>query len=144
METIFKEIFWLFFYLWDGFLIFGFWLFSFSSYVWIPLVFILAVIASYLASKNIFDEYKQRYEEETKQREQAQEEVKIWKASLIEKSAGFPTFLQAIEQYDKIKDEKIEQFLRYKSHPSKKGQKLSKKKLNEDGRRNTRIKKRSQ
>ncbi|MFH0740071.1 MAG: restriction endonuclease [bacterium] len=103
------------------FLILGFWLFSFNNYVWIPLVFIVAVVSSYSASKNIFGEYKQKYEEEAKQKEQAQKETKLWKASLIEKGAGFPTLLQAVEQYDKIKDEKIEQFLRYKSHPSRKG-----------------------
>jgi len=103
------------------FLIIGFWVFSFSSYVWIPLVFILAIAASYSASKDIFGEYKQKYEEETKQREQAQKETKLRKQSLIEKNAGYPTLLQAIEYYEKVKDEKVEQFLRYKSHPSRKG-----------------------
>lgn len=103
------------------FLILGFWLFSFSSYVWIPLVFILAISASYSASKDIFGEYKQKYEEETGQREQAQRETKLWKQSLVEKSSGYPTLLQTIDYYEKIKDEKIEQFLRYKSHPSRKG-----------------------
>jgi len=127
-----KNFFGYFFAYGVGFLILGFWLFSFSSYVWIPLVFVLAIVASYSASKNIFGEYKQKYEkeikqskqiqeEEIKQREQAQKETKLWRASLIEKSAGFPTLLQAIEQYDKIKDEKVEDFLRHKSHPSRKG-----------------------
>ena len=41
--------------------------------------------------------------------------------SLVEKTAGFPTLFKAIAYFDKIKDEKVEQFLRYKSHPSKKG-----------------------
>ncbi len=115
-----------------GFLVLGFWLFSFSSYVWIPFIFVLTVTASYSASKNIFGEYKQKYEkeikqskqaqeEEIKQREQAQKETKLWKVLLIEKSAGFPTLLQTIEQYDKIKDEKVEDFLLHKSHPSRRG-----------------------
>jgi len=96
----------------------GFWLFAFSSYVWIPLVFILAITASYSASKDIFGEYKLKYEEEVKQKEQAQKEKELWKQSLIEKSSGYPTLLQAIDYYEKIKDETVEQFLRYKSHPA--------------------------
>ncbi len=103
------------------FIIIGFWVFSFSSYAWIPLIFILTIAASYSASKDIFGEYKQKYEEEVKQREYAQKEIKLWKQSLIEKSAGYPTLLQAIDYYEKIKDEEVEQFLRYKSHPSRKG-----------------------
>ena len=103
------------------FLIVGFWVFSFSSYVWIPLIFILVIASSYSASKDVFGEYKQKYEEELKARGQTEKEKNLYKQSLIEKSAGFPTLLQAIEEYEKIKDEKVEQYLMNKSHPSRKG-----------------------
>jgi len=52
---------------------------------------------------------------------QATEETNKWKQSLIEKSKGFPTLLQAIDYYEALRDKKIEDYLVHKSHPSIKG-----------------------
>ncbi len=82
---------------------------------------ILTFVAAYLASKDITSEYQKKNKEEIKLKEQAQKEEERWKQSLKEKSAGFPTLLKAIEEYEKIKDERVEQYLRYKKHPSLKG-----------------------
>lgn len=90
------------------------------NFPWIPAVIIM-VIASFQSANDVNKEIKKKYQEEASQKEQAQKETKLWKASLIEKNAGFPTLLQAIEQYETIKDEKVENYLRYKSHPSRKG-----------------------
>lgn len=104
------------------FLIFGLWIvIAIHNLAWIPAAFVIALIAAYQTSNDITNEFQKKYQEELKQKEQAQKETKFWKQSLIEKSAGFPTLLQAIEEYEKIKDEKVEQFLRYKSHPARKG-----------------------
>lgn len=121
-KMFFKK--WVSHFLIDGliFSIVGLWIvLAIHNLAWIPAAFIIALIAAYQASNDISGEFQKKFQEEAIQREQAQKETKLWKASLIEKSAGFPTLLQAIEQYDKIKDEKVEQFLRYKSHPSRKG-----------------------
>jgi hypothetical protein len=96
-------------------------LLSINQLALIPFVFIIMVIAACQSANHVNKEIKKKCQEEAKQREQAQKETKLWKASLIEKNAGFPTLLKAIEQYETIKDEKVEQYLRYKSHPSRKG-----------------------
>lgn len=88
---------------------------------WIPIVIIIMVVAACQSANDVNKEIRKKYQEEANQRDQAQKETKLWKASLIEKSAGFPTLLKAIEQYETIKDEKVEKYLRFKSHPSRKG-----------------------
>ena len=45
----------------------------------------------------------------------------VYKKSLLEKSQGFPTLLTVLDEYEKRNDRKIEDYLRYKSHPSRKG-----------------------
>ena len=56
-----------------------------------------------------------------KEVKQATEEANKWKQSLVEKSKGFPTLLQAIDYYEALRDKKIESYLKHKSHPSVKG-----------------------
>lgn len=115
---------WTYHFFVDGiaFSIFGLWaVIAIYEPAWVPAFLIIALVASYQASSDITKEYKKKCEEEAERREQAQRETEIWKRSLIEKSAGFTTLLQAIDYYEKIKDEKVEQFLRYKKHPSIKG-----------------------
>lgn len=88
---------------------------------WIPFLIIILVVAASQSANDVNKEIRKKYQEEVNQRDQAQKETTLWKASLIEKSAGFPTLLTAIEQYETIKDEKVENYLRCKSHPSRKG-----------------------
>lgn len=99
-----------------------------NNHAWIFVIFIISLIAAYQASIEVNIEIEKKFQNELiqkervqKEKDQAQAETRLWKASLIEKNAGFPTLLQAIDHYEKIKDEKVEQFLRYKSHPSIKG-----------------------
>lgn len=88
---------------------------------WILLVFVIMVVAALVSANDVNKEINKKYKEEVAQRAQAQKETTLWKTSLVEKSAGFPTLLKAIEQYEAIKDEKVERYLIYKSHPSRKG-----------------------
>lgn len=96
------------------------------KYAWIPFYFLIALIASFQASKDVVSEFKKKYEEENRKRKFFEKESSIWKQSLVEKSAGFPTLFEAIDHYESIKDEKVEQFLRYKKHPSRKGSEVVK------------------
>lgn len=58
--------------------------------------------------------------------EKAKAETEIYKASLIEKSSGFPTLLSALEAFDAAKDAEVENYLRYKKHPSIKSSEIVK------------------
>ena len=50
----------------------------------------------------------------------------LYKQSLLEKSSGFPTLLSAITQYEGMRDEVLEEYLKYKKHPSLKGSEVIK------------------
>lgn len=52
---------------------------------------------------------------------QVEDDRDIFKQSLAEKNAGFPTLLKAIKEYSEARDKIIEDYLKYKSHPSLKG-----------------------
>lgn len=88
---------------------------------WVPFVAIFLAIAARQAANDVNKEINNKYQEEASQRDKAQKETNLWKASLIEKSAGFPTLFKAIEQYENLKDERLEKYLNYKSHPARKG-----------------------
>lgn len=45
----------------------------------------------------------------------------VYKNALVERAAGYPTLLQAIEEFEEIRDREIEKYLLYKRNPSKKG-----------------------
>jgi hypothetical protein len=123
-----------------AFFILGFWLLGLTGpniYIWILLFFILFIVVTYLTSRDIFGEYQKKHDQEIekyreennkerKRRMDAQKETSLWKKSLIEKSAGYPTLLQEIDHYEKIKDEKLEEFLEYKSHPARKSAEIVK------------------
>jgi len=47
-------------------------------------------------------------------------ERNIYKTSLIEKNSFFPTLLDVINEYETLKDENVENYLRYKKNPSPK------------------------
>ncbi len=55
-----------------------------------------------------------------KAKELADKDSALWKASLIERSSGFPTLINAIEEYEKAKDDALVKYLIEKSHPAKK------------------------
>jgi hypothetical protein len=102
------------------FLFVGSWILLFK-FAWIPVVVFLILLATYQASQDISGVFKRDYQEAIKKKEQAEKDCNLWKKTLIEKSSGFPTLLQFIEEYEITKDAKVEQLLRYKKHPSIKG-----------------------
>ena len=51
-------------------------------------------------------------------------EKDLYKNSLLEKSKFFPSLLNIIEEYQALKDQELEDYLRYKKNPSKKGAEL--------------------
>ncbi len=133
-----KKIFierWFVHYLLDGigFAIVGLWVIqAINVFAWIPAYFIIAIIAAYQASEDINKKLSKEHAQEINRKEQTiqvaikqkelfEKEANLWKKSLTEKSAGFPTLLGEIDYYESLRDEKIENFLRYKSHPSVKG-----------------------
>lgn len=120
------------------------------DWVWLTGAYILTLIAAYQASNDVSSELQrlrnkaveekvkaERVADATgeaakkvvlmaqaqaeKEVKQATEETNKWKQSLIEKSKGFPTLLQAIDYYESLRDKKVEDYLTQKSHPSLKG-----------------------
>ena len=57
-------------------------------------------------------------EEKNKEVNQIEYEKEIFKVSLLEKAAGFPTLLEVIQQFEERYDKEVEDYLRYKKHPS--------------------------
>lgn len=109
---------------------FFFWGIFFIGFAWLlnayhPIFLIsasllLALAASYQAAKDVNKEIQEQYQSELRQRKEAEKESALWKQSLIEKSAGFLSLFKAIEEYEKLKDEKAEGWLRFKKHPARK------------------------
>ena len=91
------------------------------TWVWISIAILLTLTASYKASQDVNSHLKNQYQEQLRQKEQAQKDSDLWKQSLIEKSTGFPTLLNAIAEYETLRDKSVETFLRHKKHPSIKG-----------------------
>jgi len=92
-------------------------------------VIILLILASYQASKAISDELRkdvkdtllkkeQAEKEASKRVEQAERDSNLWKKTLLEKSSGFPSLVNLIDEYEKTKDVKVETYLKTKSHPA--------------------------
>ena len=52
---------------------------------------------------------------------QALSDKEIYKTSLVERASGYPTLIEAINEFEEIRDRKIEEYLIYKKNPSKKG-----------------------
>lgn len=110
-------------------LMFGGWVYLFSSkYFWIPLLIII-LVTPYLAIKDIYKGIQKEKQEILKQKEivekealkrveQAEKDSNLWKKSLIEKTSGFPSLISLIEEYERTKDIKLETFLKTKSHPA--------------------------
>jgi len=102
------------------------------EFAWIPLVCLLTFTASLATFRNLIDEYVKKYktmEDEymnkyktmEKLRKEAEQDTEIWKQSLKEKSAGFPTLLKAVEEYTQLRrDEPVMKYLSYKKHPAQK------------------------
>src|ERR1700694_2428411 len=49
----------------------------------------------------------------------AEKTAATYKASLLERSAGFPSLMAAVQEYEKARDESLAHHLVHKSHPAK-------------------------
>jgi hypothetical protein len=68
---------------------------------------------------NQFQEELERVTHEAEEvKRKSKEDMEIWKASLREKSTGFPTLLNAIKDYEAIRDEETENQLRQQKRPA--------------------------
>lgn len=52
---------------------------------------------------------------------QAQKDENLWKNTMLEKSSGFPSLINLIDEYEALRDNEVSNFLLTKSHPSPKG-----------------------
>lgn len=100
-----------------------------SPYVLVPVIVLLIVISSFTAHSEIEEQHginaKKIKEEAAKeiaaivtQRDASRKESEVWKASLKEKSKGFPTLISAIQEYEALGDEGLSEYLKKKSHPA--------------------------
>ncbi len=48
----------------------------------------------------------------------AEEDAALWKKTLLERSSGFPSLVDLIGEYEKLRDQKDEYYLNRKSHPA--------------------------
>jgi len=124
-------------------LFFGWVLLTLHEFAWIPVTLVLLLWAAYRSSSDIWNDYKNlcnqekehrqkdllraqseirsaqdQTEEARKETEDARKETALFRQSLLERSAGFPTLLKALEEYDKTQDQTLVRFLRNKKHPS--------------------------
>lgn len=56
----------------------------------------------------------------------AEQKEKLWKSTLIERTAGFPSLIEMIDYYEQLRDDKVSHYLLTKSHPSYKGSEITK------------------
>lgn len=106
------------------------------QYIVIPLLIALLIFSAFMAAEDtakrqqaeirrIENEATHLMEEVTGQRnileqekEKLEKECQIWKATLREKSRGFPTLMAAISDYEEVSDNRIVRFLQEKKHPA--------------------------
>lgn len=68
--------------------------------------------------KKISTETELKINEAEKKVSFSQYNEELWKKSLKERTAGFPSLFQSIEYYENMRDNKISDYLRYKPHPA--------------------------
>jgi len=106
-----------------------------NPYVLVPAITLLVIISSLTAHSEIEKEHginaKKIKEEAAKEiaaiaahRDAIRKESEVWKASLKEKSKGFPTLISAIQEYEALEDEGLSKYLESKKHPAVKAAKI--------------------
>ncbi len=87
-----------------------------------PALMVISIIyvflISYLANKELTEKYREEINKISNEIELTKKETKLWKDTLIERTSGFPTLLTFIKEYKKLKDEKIQNYLKSKKHPA--------------------------
>jgi hypothetical protein len=100
-----------------------------NPYALVPIITLLVVISALTAQMQIEKEHginATRLQEEAAKeivaiaakRDAVQKESEVWKASLKEKSKGFPTLISAIQEYEALQDEGLSEYLERKRHPA--------------------------
>lgn len=137
IKTFFKYVLrYLFFY---GILVFlGYVIFEDKFIEWflipnvlVPLFIILIFLSSYKTHLDIERPIREKYQCEISEvkkdlaqvlerKEFAEKDAQVWKSSVLERSSGFPTLVETIQNYEKLKDQYLEKYLFDKKHPAKK------------------------
>ena len=107
------------------------WIFAFipEQYILsIAITTLIAIIiaASYSTFRELIKKYQQDLDEEKKKKNAANEELDILKKSIKEKSSGFPTLLQYIDAYEKVRDDYLAEYLTQKKNPAYKAAEIVK------------------
>lgn len=103
------------------------WLFPiFQQYTWIILVIASLVVSLLQLFQYFFTNESELKKKAEVERKKAEVEKEIYRRSLLERSAGFPTLLRAISEFDKIQDEELRMHLIRKKHPGSKSAEIVK------------------
>lgn len=88
---------------------------------------IFVVIASFQTHQKLSEQTNIKLNETLRVKEEVQKEAyanqkeaELWKSSLLERNKGFSTLINAIQEYEKLKDESLSDFLSQKKHPAMK------------------------
>ncbi|UCE75193.1 MAG: restriction endonuclease [Methanomassiliicoccales archaeon] len=75
------------------------------------IVAVFILVSSYLTYFSIVFKYERKAK-------LAEKDANIWKASVLEQSSGYPSLMNAIQEYEKLKDEELAETLATKKHPA--------------------------
>jgi hypothetical protein len=99
--------------------------------IWLYLVAVAILffgLSNYFArketEKKLLKARESLFKEAQELTEAAQEKAKLYKKSLLERSAGFPSLVESIEKYEKLIDENKANYLTTKAHPARKSSEL--------------------
>ena len=84
------------------------------------IIALYVLISSYLTYYTIVFQYERKTR-------LAEKNAKIWKASVLEQSSGYPSLMCAINEYEKLKDQELANTLVTKKHPAPKASDVVKK-----------------
>lgn len=89
---------------------------------WLILVIVGVIIGFYSSHGSIVTEVKKgaegKVEKATKEAETARKNEELWKQTLLERNSGFKTLVTLISEYERLRDNSTEQYLRHKRHPA--------------------------
>ena len=91
--------------------------FESNVYGWVFTVSIFLFLVAYLS-------YKDLVGDAVKAKQIAEQKEQLWKQTLKERTAGFPTLFSSIAYYEQLFDERLSNYLRTKPHPAVSSPKL--------------------
>lgn len=111
-----------------------YWLLT-SEYLWVGVgaVALFLFVVAYFTYKDLIEEQEKKYQSEinrisgeaTTKLQEAENSQKIaenkenmWRQLLKERASGFPTLFSHIAHYEKLIDDRLSDYLRYKPHPA--------------------------